>query len=274
MKLSRSSTARTRSTVRPMRALLFAEEDETVVQFLTAGDAALPPLIEVAVKVGNEEIIRVVKPPDMDELWTWYVQTGNMEADPSWGKLWETSKALAANIVDGTNALVSVNGKRVAELGCGLGLVGLAAAKSGAASVIFCDREPVAIHCALSSAAVSGLIVVAVQDLADAEAGACSGSLLDWADPQALGQGIDLIVAADCLYDPATAALLAGCCAGLVQGKGTVVIAEPEKERAIGCRAAFLNAAKAAGATKTEILPLPASSIGHPPSVLVVASWE
>ena len=86
-----------------MRALLFAEEDETVVQFLTAGDAALPPLIEVAVKVGNGEIIRVVKPPDMDELWTWYVQTGNMEADPSWGKLWETSKALAANIVDGTN---------------------------------------------------------------------------------------------------------------------------------------------------------------------------
>lgn len=68
MKLSRSSTVRTRSTVRPMRALLFAEEDETVVQFLTAGDAALPPLIEVAVKVGNEEIIRVVKPPDMDEL--------------------------------------------------------------------------------------------------------------------------------------------------------------------------------------------------------------
>ena len=272
MKLSRASTVGPRSTVRPMRAM-YADEDEPVVQILTAGDATLPPLVEVAVKVGNEEI-RVVKPPDVDELWTWYEQTGNMEADPSRGKLWETSKALAANVVDESNALVSVNGKRVAELGCGLGLVGLAAAKRGAASVIFCDREPLAIHCALSSAAVSGMSVVAVSELENADAGACSGSLLDWAEPQALAQQIDFIVAADCLYDPATAALLAGCCADLIAGKGTVAIAEPEKERAIGCRAAFLDAAKAAGAKRTEILPLPGSSSEHPPSVLVVASWE
>ena len=246
------------------------------MQILTAGDASLPPLVEVSVKLGQmKEEIRVVKPPDVDELWSWCEQTGNIEADPSWAKCWETSKALASALLDGSNTLVQVAGKRVAEVGCGLGLVGLAASKTGALSVIFCDREPLAIHCALSSAAVSGMNVVAVQDLANAGAGACSGSLLDWAEPQGLTQQVDVILGADCLYDPDTAALLAKCCADLFAGKlGVVYIAEPEKERAIGCRAKFLDACVAAGAKRAEVIPLPKASTNHPPSVLIVASWE
>ena len=89
-----------------------------------------------------------------------------------------------------------------------------------------------------------------------------------------LAAEIDVVLGADCLYDPATAALLAKCCADLVaKTKGVVCIAEPEKERAIGCRAAFLDACTAAGAT-TRIVPLPKASSIHPPTVLVVASWE
>jgi predicted nicotinamide N-methyase len=266
--------------VRPTRAI-FAEDDsdETVIAVLTPGDQALPPLVEVSLKLGTtKEEIRMVKPPSVDELWSWYEMTGNMDADPSWAKNWETAMSFATAIAERSNTDVpNLKSKRVLEVGSGLGLVGIAAAKcAGADSVIFSDREPLAIHCALSSAAVSGMSIVPVPDLSLKRdgAGACAGCLFDWSEPQALAAEIDVVLGADCLYDPATAALLAKCCADLVaKTKGVVCIAEPEKERAIGCRAAFLDACTAAGAT-TRIVPLPKASSIHPPTVLVVASWE
>ena len=147
----------------------------------------------------------------------------------------------ATAIAEGSNTEVpSLKSKRLLEVGSGLGLVGIAAAKcAGADSVVFSDREPLAIHCALSSAAVSGMNVVAVPDLSLKRGGAsaCAGCLFDWSKPQALAAEIDVVLGADCLYDPATAALLAKCCADLVaKTKGVVCVAEPEKERAIGCR--------------------------------------
>jgi len=246
---------------------------------LTPGDQALPPLVEVSLKLGTtKEEIRMVKPPSVDELWSWYEMTGNMDADPSWAKNWETAMSFATAIAERSNTDVpNLKSKRVLEVGSGLGLVGIAAAKcAGADSVIFSDREPLAIHCALSSAAVSGMSIVPVPDLSLERdgAGACAGCLFDWSEPQALAAEIDVVLGADCLYDPATAALLAKCCADLVaKTKGVVCIAEPEKERAIGCRAAFLDACTAAGAM-TWIVPLPKASSIHPPTVLVVASWE
>lgn len=268
----RSRAMRPRSIRAPA---LFDEDGETLTAVLTEGTETLPPLVEVSVKVGQKDV-RVVKPPGVDELWQWYEMTGNMEADPSWGRLWETSKQLSRCILDENvdSILPAVRGKRVAEVGCGLGLVGLSAAMNDCASVIFCDREPLAIHCALSSAAVNNLQVVGVQDLHAAGPGSCcSGSLLDWADPQALGQPVDVVLGADCLYDPDTAALLARCCRELVAGEGTVVLSEPEKERALGCREAFLTAAAASGASRTEIISPPPGHRGEPPSVFVVASW-
>ena len=266
--------------VRPTRAI-FAEDDsdETVIAVLTPGDQALPPLVEVSLKLGTtKEEIRMVKPPSVDELWSWYEMTGNMDADPSWAKNWETAMSFATAIAERSNTDVpNLKSKRVLEVGSGLGLVGIAAAKcAGADSVIFSDREPLAIHCALSSAAVSGMSIVPVPDLSLKRdgAGACAGCLFDWSEPQALAAEIDVVLGADCLYDPATAALLAKCCADLVaKTKGVVCIAEPKKERAIGCRAAFLDACNAAGAT-TRIVSLPKASSIHPPTVLVVASWE
>jgi len=147
--------------VRPTRAIFAEEEsDETVMAVLTPGDQSLPPLVEVSLKLGTmTEEIRMVKPPSVDELWSWYEMTGNMEADPSWAKNWETAMSFATAIAEGSNTDVpNLKSKRLLEVGSGLGLVGIAAAKcAGADSVVFSDREPLAIHCALSSAAVSGM---------------------------------------------------------------------------------------------------------------------
>eukprot|EP00740_Mantoniella_antarctica_P003160 CAMPEP_0181363036 /NCGR_PEP_ID=MMETSP1106-20121128/8440_1 /TAXON_ID=81844 /ORGANISM="Mantoniella antarctica, Strain SL-175" /LENGTH=273 /DNA_ID=CAMNT_0023477259 /DNA_START=229 /DNA_END=1050 /DNA_ORIENTATION=+ len=262
-------------------------DDSDTVQavLLSEGSEVLPPLIEVLVSVRGKKSIRVVKPPGVDELWQWYEQTGSREADPSWGKIWETSRALAACILCETeeerSELGSLNvptvlGKRIAEVGCGLGLAGLTAAVfAKSASVVFCDREPVAIHCALSSAAINGIEVVACSDL-DTNGGAVkvAGALLDWAAPQELSQQVDTVIGADCLYDPDTAALLAGACRVLVRGCGSVVLCEPSKERALGCRQAFLTAAVENGASRAEVVQLPPGIDDNTCCVLVVAAWE
>jgi len=243
-----------------------------VTEYLSQGDETLPPLVEVTLQIGGKDV-RVVKPPGTDDLWGWYEQTGNMEADPSWGRIWETSRALSQGIFLGTDKIPELKGKRVVEVGCGLGLAGITAAVHCDASVIFCDREPLAIHCALSSAAVNGLKVVGVGDAGEDRS--CAGALLDWSNPQSLGQPVDVVLGADCLYDPGTADLLAGCCYELVAGKGTVVLAEPAKERALGCRDAFLAAANARGAlSRAEVVSIPPEFESDPPSVLVIVCWE
>jgi predicted nicotinamide N-methyase len=50
-----------------------------------------------------------------------------------------------------------VSGKKVADVGCGLGLAGVAAALSGAKHVVFLDREPLALECALLNAQLYGI---------------------------------------------------------------------------------------------------------------------
>ena len=72
------------------------------------------------------------------------------DPDPSWADVWDSAAALAAHVRADPAA---VAGKRVVDLGCGLGVVGLNAALAGAASVALVDREPEALHCAMVAAA-------------------------------------------------------------------------------------------------------------------------
>jgi predicted nicotinamide N-methyase len=111
----------------------------------------------------------------------------------------------------------SVQGLRVLELGCGLGLVGLAAARCGAASVLLTDHSDSSVRCAAANAALNGLEVI----------GQVRSASLDWNDfataegarkaCEAAGLGVkvhaggsegggeerwwpDVIVCADCCY--------------------------------------------------------------------------
>lgn len=113
---------------------------------------------------------------------------------PYFASLWPAGVALARHLLDGP----SLEGRRALDLGCGIGVVGLAALFRGA-EVVFFDWEPRALAIVAHAAARQGLVPAAL----------VPG---DWRDPPALGR-FDRILAADVLYEarnlPAVAAFLA-----------------------------------------------------------------
>ena len=130
-------------------AVTASEPDKTIL--IHAGSASLPPLVQVP--GGFLPLMAVVKPPDADVLWQWELSRGNMEADTSWASVWPAAANLAALIARSPEL---VRGLRVCELGSGLGVAGLSAAKAGATTVTLVDREALALHCAMSTAEVCG----------------------------------------------------------------------------------------------------------------------
>lgn len=96
---------------------------------------------------------------------------------PYWAELWPASLALAG-------ALPVVAGLRVCELGCGLGLPSLLAARHGA-DVTATDWAPEAIDLLGVNATRNGL--------------ALRGEVRDWREPWA--ERFDLVLAADVLYE-------------------------------------------------------------------------
>jgi len=96
-------------------------------------------------------------------------------ADPYWAKLWPAAPLLAAAIVLNPPP----RGTRVLELGCGSGLVGIAALACGL-DVTFSDYVPLAVDLALENAVRNGFTNT-------------KGMVLDWrcfAEPSATGSGV------------------------------------------------------------------------------------
>jgi len=100
---------------------------------------------------------------------------------PYWAFAWAGGQALARYLLDNP---ALVRGKRVLDIGSGSGLVGLAAAKAGAASVLAADID--AFACAairLNAAANACTVTVAQEDLI--------GTAGDW----------DIILVGDLFYE-------------------------------------------------------------------------
>lgn len=109
---------------------------------------------------------------------------------------------------------VDVRGKRVLEVGCGVGLVGLACMASGAAAVTFTDFQ------AASLEACAGNLAQNASDVGGALPAEALGRCLklDWQDvpsalPELLGSGAawapaDTVLGADVCYEPDHAAML------------------------------------------------------------------
>jgi predicted nicotinamide N-methyase len=109
---------------------------------------------------------------------------------PYWSVLWRSGVALA-RAVDG----MALRGARVVELGCGLALPSLAAARAGA-HVLATDACPEALRLVVRNAAANGVRV--------------ETAVVDWGDPRELVERapFDVVLAADVLYEAAEVEVL------------------------------------------------------------------
>ena len=103
---------------------------------------------------------KIVRPESEDAVLDMYVELGLLDHDPYWAALWPSSVALARGVAERARGKGGdLRGKKVCDMGAGLGLAGIAAALCGAESVAFYDREPLALQCCLLSAEANGLRV-------------------------------------------------------------------------------------------------------------------
>lgn len=113
---------------------------------------------------------------------------------PYWAFAWAAGQGLARHILANPEL---VQGKKVLDFGCGSGLVGIAAAKAGAKSVVCCDTDPLALIATKHNALRNGVEV---------------NTLERWAGDSS---DVDCLLAADILYDLTSAGDLANQCANI-----------------------------------------------------------
>lgn len=111
-----------------------------------------------------------------------------MEEPFYWAFCWASGAVLARYLLDHPTL---VAGKRVLDFGCGSGVVAIAAAKAGAAEVIACDIDPAALTATETNARLNQVTLTLSDDF------------------DGLAGDLDVIVAADVLYDRANLPWLA-----------------------------------------------------------------
>jgi predicted nicotinamide N-methyase len=128
---------------------------------------------------------------------------------PYWAELWSSAVALAHDV-----SMRSLRGKRTLELGCGLGLPSIAAAKAGG-RVLATDWSQAA--------------VLATEANAERNAARVETLVCDWHEPEPIVRRApwDLVLASDVLYERRNVELLLTLLPRLVDARGEVLIADP-----------------------------------------------
>lgn len=129
---------------------------------------------------GKERTYCLWQPRDLEPL---LARVREDDDIPFWAELWPAAEGLAHWLEERTAWL---KGKKVLELGCGLGLVGLVAGAAGA-QVWQTDFAPLALELAARNATSNGLNL--------------EQCLLDWREWRQLGQ-FDLVIGSDLFYEP------------------------------------------------------------------------
>jgi len=142
----------------------------------------------------------VAEPLPGTDLRLWLIDAANMdrafspeetrrilEEPPYWSFCWASGLVLARWLAERPEW---VRGKRVLDFGAGSGVAAIAAAKAGAAEVVACDLDPLALAACRANAALNGVELRYSQDF--------------------FGEAdrFDLILVADVLYDRANLPLL------------------------------------------------------------------
>ena len=139
---------------------------------------ALPAVPELRLWLLSEDLPRGPLPHDVAEA--------VVARPPYWAFCWASGQALARRLLDAPEA---VAGRTVLDFGAGSGVAGIAAARAGAARVIACDEDPLALAACEANAALNGVTVDTAAAL------------------EAVGP-VDVVLVADVLYDPANLPLL------------------------------------------------------------------
>lgn len=147
----------------------------------------------------------VLRPPSAEEL----IDEAAFDEEeflPYWAELWPSGLALARHV-----AALELRGRRVLELGCGLGLPSLAAALGGA-EVLATDWAEDAIDLLQRNAQRNGVLLRAAR--------------LRWSEPEPMLRAApwDLVLGADLLYEARNAEQLAEL---LPRLGGDILLAEP-----------------------------------------------
>lgn len=146
---------------------------------------------------------------------------------PYWSDLWPASAGMADYLL--TSELRPVGRHCTAvEVGCGLGLAGVAAGMLGW-NVLFTDYDTDALAYATFNAAANGVKGFGAR-------------LVDWRKPPTDLQA-DLLIAADVLYEKKMHAALLGCTWALLRDTGVALLADPRRDGAKG----FADSARQAG---------------------------
>jgi predicted nicotinamide N-methyase len=182
--------------------------------------------------------LRITRPASSEALIDEDAFAARDEYLPYWAELWPSAIALARVVASSELA-----GLRVLELGCGLALPALAAARAGAA-VLATDWSADAVDAAAANAHAAGLVV--------------RTAVADWRDPEPfLAAGpFDLVLAADVVYEARAVAPLLALLAALAPPR--VLLADPSRATAgpllAGAREAGWSVTSAADAERPMVV--------------------
>ncbi len=182
---------------------------------------------------GTSVPFQIARPVDYDRL------IDEAAADPEqnlpyWAEIWPSGVALAARIA---RAPDTVSGKRVLELGCGLGVTAVAALRAGA-DLLVTDYAPEALAlCALNTLQQSGSQPASLR--------------INWRDPTQtrdprLAVAFPVVLAADVLYERRDIGPLLALIEQVVAPGGELWLAEPGRPPA----ARFLETMQTCGWTR------------------------
>ena len=148
---------------------------------------------------------------DLDPLLDFYVERHSDEVDmiPYYAELWQSGIALAKYLARPGQGLAGLS---ACELGCGLGLPSLVAARRGA-TVTATDYHPHNEPYLRRNLELNGITGVTY-------------GALDWAAPPKAGQ-YGLVFGSDLLYEERKVSVLTACATALCAPGGRIIIADP-----------------------------------------------
>lgn len=138
------------------------------------------------------------------------------DAPPFWAFPWAGGQGLARHVLDHPGL---VRGRRVLDVASGSGLVAIAAAKAGAASVTAADIDEFALAAIGVNAAANGVSAVVAARLFDFAVG--------WSDMADEAGGADVVLAADVFYQRDLAVLALAFLTRAARSGADVLVADP-----------------------------------------------